>query len=99
MTNLASRKVMAGKVSPLVPYVGGMSTLPPSTETGAKPFNLLSLIKSVGAGVGRWAETYNTDPNKYLAFIERYDRTISDSRYAAFSNPVSGGENAETNSR
>lgn len=94
MTNLASRKVMAGKVSPLIPYVGGMSTLPPLTESGSKPFNLLGLIKTVGAGVGRWADSYNADPDKYLAFIERYDRTISDSRYAAFSNPVSGAENA-----
>lgn len=83
MTNLSSRKVVAGKVSPILPYVGGPETLP-ALLTGAKPFNLSVLIKSIGAAIGRWAESYNQDREKFANFIERYDLTISDSRMALY---------------
>lgn len=84
MTNLASRKVLLGKVSPITPYVGGPATLPSATSGGPKPFNLYGLIVSIGNGIGRWAESYNQDHDKFLSFIERYDLTISDSRMAQF---------------
>jgi hypothetical protein len=87
MTNLASRKVVSGKVSPIMPYAGGPATLPAITEGVPKPFNLYGLIVSIGDGIGRWAESYNQDRDKFLSFIERYDLTISDSRMAQFTFP------------
>lgn len=84
MTNLASKKVIAGKVSPIMPYVGGPETMPAITPDLPKPFNLYGLITTIGEGIGRWGEAYNTDRDKLLKFIERYDTTISDSRMAWF---------------
>ncbi|HEY8063725.1 MAG TPA: hypothetical protein VIF40_03240 [Methylosinus sp.] len=80
MTNLSSRKIMAGSVSPIMPYVGGPRSMSSIAPGGLKPFNLHELIKAVGSAIGKWAETYSTDRDKILKFIERYDSTISDSR-------------------
>jgi hypothetical protein len=85
MTNLASRKVSLGKVSPIMPYVGGPDRLPVIAPKIPKAFNLYGLILTIGEGIGKWGETYNTDRDKILKFIERYDTTIFDSRMASFS--------------
>ncbi|MGO9173394.1 MAG: hypothetical protein ACLP7P_15725 [Rhodomicrobium sp.] len=82
MTNLSSRKVEAGKISPIMPYVGGPKSMPSFDPAAPKPFNLFELIKTIANGIGKWGEAYNTDHNKMLKFIERYDTTISDSRMA-----------------
>ncbi len=82
MTNLSSRKVDAGKVSPIMPYVGRPKSMPSIGPNAPKPFNLLELIKTIGDGIGKWGESYNTDHDKILKFIERYDMTISDTRVA-----------------
>jgi hypothetical protein len=84
MTNLASRKVISGKVSPIMLYAGGSDSMPAITSDLPKPFNLYSLITAIATGIGRWGETYNSDRDKLLKFIERYDTTISDSRVASF---------------
>lgn len=84
MTNLASRTVVSGKVSPIMPYVGSPLSLPTFRAASPKAFNLYGLITTIGDGVGRWAESYNQDRDKFLTFIERYDLTISDSRMAWF---------------
>jgi hypothetical protein len=87
MTNLGSRKVISGKVSPIMPYVGGPRTMPVLTPNLPKPFNLYGLINTIGEGIGRWGESYNANRGKLLKFIERYDTTISDSRMAWFAYP------------
>ncbi len=84
MTNVASRKVITGEVSPIIPYAGGPETLPAAVGGAPKPFNLYGLIESIGDGIGQWGESYNQDHDKFLIFIERYDLTISDSRMASF---------------
>lgn len=84
MTNLASRKVVSGKVSPIMPYVGGPPSRPTFSAARPKAFNLYGLITTIGDGVGRWAESYDQERDKILTFIERYDLTISDSRMALF---------------
>lgn len=84
MTNLVSRKVTSGKVSPIMPYVGGPDTMPAISPQLPKPFNLYGLIATIGKGIGKWGEAYNSDGDKLLKFIERYDTTISDSRMAHF---------------
>lgn len=80
MTNLASRKIVAGKVSPIMLYVGSPASLPAIDRSLPKPFNLYGLIEAVSSGIGRWGESCNADPDKMVKFIERYDTTISDSR-------------------
>lgn len=86
MTNLSSRKVVAGKVSPIMPCVGGAGFIRPLTGSNApKPFDLFGLIKAIGHGIGIWGDGYNTDRDKLLKFIERYDTTISDSRVGKLS--------------
>lgn len=81
MTNLASRQVLAGKVSPIAPYIGRAPSLPRLDPRLPKPFNLYLLMLAVGNGVEKWAQTY-ADTEKMLKFIERYDTTISDGRNA-----------------
>src|SRR5574337_154204 len=79
MTNLGSRKVISGQVSPIVPYVGGPASMP---RGSLKPFNLYELMKAIAEGIGKWAESYNSNPSKMPKFVDRYDATISDSRVA-----------------
>lgn len=86
MTNLSSRKVSAGKVSPIMPFVGeGTITRPLAGSKFPKPFDLFGLIKAVGDAICKWGDGYNTDRDKFLKFIERYDTTISDSRVGILS--------------
>lgn len=87
MTNLESRRVISGKVSPIMPYVGGPRTMPAVTPNLPKPFNLYGLVNTIGEGISRWGESYNADRGKLLKFIERYDTTISDGRMASFAHP------------
>jgi hypothetical protein len=81
MSNLKSRMVIKGKLSPIVPFVASAETTCSITPANPKPFNLLKLLNEVAAGISKWGETYNSDPNKLLKFIERYDTTISDQRF------------------
>ena len=85
MTNLSSRAVKAGKVSTIVPYIGSDLLAKHTRSRDFKPFNLHGLILVVGAGIGRWAASYNANREKFAIFIERYDTIISDSRLAEFS--------------
>lgn len=84
MTNLSSRKVIAGKVMPIIPYIGSdeLATHPRSSEM--KPFNFYSLILAIASGIEKWGKSYNEDRNKFTKFIERYDTLVSDSRLAEF---------------
>ena len=84
MTNLSSRAVLAGKVSTIMPYIGSDELAKHARSKAMKPFNLHGLILAISAGIGRWAETYNADRDKFTSFIERYDTIISDSRLAEF---------------
>jgi hypothetical protein len=85
MTNLSSRAVLAGKVSRLMPYIGSDELAKHAQSEAMKPFSFYRLIKAISAGIGKWAETYNADRDKFMSFIERYDTIISDSRLSEFS--------------
>jgi hypothetical protein len=84
MTNLASRQVLAGKVSPITPYIGRTPSIPQLDPRLPKPFNLNLLLVAVEDGASKWAGTY-VDREKMLEFIERYDTMISDGRGAMWS--------------
>ncbi len=88
MTNLASRAVSAGKVSPISIFVGAVESMPASVPGLPRPFHLFSLMTAFAEGIGRWAESYNAEPERFLKFIERYDTTISDSRIAFLASNV-----------
>lgn len=80
MTNLHSRAVLAKKVARLIFYVGDI--VAPPAPAGEKYFNLKQLIDVVADAVSNWIQTYNTNPEKIVMFVSRYDLTISDSRLA-----------------
>jgi hypothetical protein len=85
-TNLSSRKVLAGKVSPIMPCVGGAGfAMPLAGSNMPKPFDLFGLIQAIGHGIVKWGDGYNKERDKWLKFIERYDTTISDSRVGRMS--------------
>lgn len=83
MTNLASKKVLAGAVSPIMPYVGGPDRMERANPNLPKPFNLYAFLTATYTGIAKWGDTF-ADPDKMLKFIERYDLTISDSRTSRF---------------
>lgn len=86
MTNLSSRKVVAGKVSPIMPVVGkGTIAMRFDGADSPKPFDLFGLITAIGYAIGKWGAGYNIDRDKFLKFIERYDTTISDTRVGIIS--------------
>lgn len=84
MTNLSSRAVLAGRVSPLAPYIGSDDLIRTAPPSELKPFNLHGLILAIAGGIKRWGESYNVDRAKFAKFVERYDTVVSDSRIATF---------------
>jgi hypothetical protein len=80
MSNLDSRKVLAGKEK-RISFCVARSGYVPSPDQDIIYFNLTDLIHEIAQALSRWVYTYQ-DPNKILVFIERYDRLISDSRRA-----------------
>jgi len=81
MSNLDSRKVLAGKekrISFCIARSGSVS----SPDLDTQYFNLKDLIDEVVQALDQWIRTFNVNPDKMLTFIERYDRVISDSRIA-----------------
>lgn len=85
MTNLKSRAVLSGKVSPIMPYIGSDQLGAAVSNMKPRPFNLHSLLMAVASGVAAWSETFNVDREKFSKFVERYDSIISDSRMATIS--------------
>jgi hypothetical protein len=80
MSNLDSRRVLAGRISRLMSYVG---TLPAGFATKnreAKCYDLFALIRAVGAACSSWAESSNKDRRKFKQFLDRYDLIVSDNR-------------------
>ena len=84
MTNLHSRSVASGNTAPLIFYIGNVVKPISPSPSGAKYFSLKGLLDAIAAAVSRWIETYNTNPDKWIDFVSRYDLTISDSRVSYF---------------
>lgn len=81
MTSLESRKVAKGTVPSLIPFVAGGS-LPEVAMDKAryKLLDLKGLLKEIGRAIEAWLRTYNEEPDKFAAFVSRYDLIVSDSR-------------------
>jgi hypothetical protein len=84
MTSLDSRKVLAGTVRRLMFYVGKMPEGIPTEDDEAKYFSLLDLIIETTNAMERWFDSFNANPSKFNDFVERYDRIVSDVRFAIF---------------
>jgi hypothetical protein len=82
MSNQESRKVRAGDVHHLVPFVGQVPPEVSMNTDSHKYFSLPRLIAVVAAAIGAWIASYNEDPSKLENFIDRYDTVLSDARYA-----------------
>lgn len=81
MTNLDSRKVKSGKearISFCVAKKGYVTEGDPYITY----FNLSDLIDVIAASLSKWIDTYNKDNKKMVCFVMRYDRVLSDDRYA-----------------
>jgi len=80
MSNLHSRKVVAGSVKRLVAYVG---KLPPDVKLDTEKtghYDLQKLIIVIGVACGKWCETYGVHRDKIDSFVKRYDLIASDAR-------------------
>lgn len=81
MSNLDSKKVLAGKEK-RISFCVARSGYIPSPDPDTQYFNLKDLIDEIAQALSLWIKTFKEKPDKILVFIERYDRVISDSRYA-----------------
>ena len=84
MTNLDSRKVLAGKVRRLLFYVGPLPSDAPRQDSEAKYYDLFALIRAVTNGIGPFANSVNENRAKFQTFIDRYDLIVSDHRVLKF---------------
>jgi hypothetical protein len=79
MTTYDSRKVVAGAVARLVPYISKSG--PPASKSGFKYYSLHLLIMAVMQGVGKYATTMDGDDPMRRRFCDNYEKTISDSHF------------------
>jgi hypothetical protein len=79
MTTYDSRKVTAGAVARLVPYI---SVSAPAVSDGSfKYYSLHSLIMTVMNGLGRYVTTMDGDDSMKQRFCSNYKKTVSDSHF------------------
>lgn len=77
MTNLHSRQVRKQNVRRISFQIGGTA----SEVDEIFYFVFQDLINVYADALGRWLESYNVNREKFAKFVERYDETISDSRF------------------
>jgi hypothetical protein len=86
MTNPLSRKVLSGKVLPLVFYIDPTSkSVRIDPDSGTKMFSFEALYEAIIEAVDRWTKSYSGNLPKQLEFIQRYDMVLSEGRVGKFS--------------
>jgi hypothetical protein len=88
MSNLHSRKVNKGDVRQISFHVGRK---PFFERDGIHFFSFYGLIVALQHALGKWLASYNADREKMVAFVDRYDKTISDSRLATHTGDLPSG--------
>lgn len=78
MSTLESRKIEKGLSPILVAYIGN-PILVPKPPPGEKWYDLHGLLMEIKEGIGTFIKEYVE--NNIESFIERYDKTLSDTRY------------------
>jgi hypothetical protein len=84
MSNLDSKKVLQEKTRRVSIMVGKAPESMQGSLDEVYYFNLHSFYLAVCDGIGKWLQTYADSYDKFLIFVERWDRTISDSRMALY---------------
>ncbi|MDI3375601.1 hypothetical protein QLG06_14805 [Pseudomonas sp. V104_6] len=84
MSNLDSNKVLKKKTRRISISIGNVPEDAQGTFDNVWYFNLHSFYLAVCEGIGKWLQTYADSYDKFLIFVERWDRTISDSRMALY---------------
>lgn len=84
MSNLDSNKVLKKKTRRISISTGNVPEEAQGTFDDIYYFNLHLFYLAVCDGIGKWLQTYADSYDKFLIFIERWDRTISDSRMALY---------------
>jgi hypothetical protein len=84
MSNLDSNKVLKKKTRRISISIGDVPEEVQGTFDDVQYFNLHSFYLAVCDGIGKWLQTYADSYDKFLIFVERWDRTISDSRMALY---------------
>jgi hypothetical protein len=82
MTNMDSRKTINKSVSRIQFYVSKNESLHFRKNDEAKYFNYSKLITLISDGIDLWGQSFILDPSKIDIFIDRYERILSDKRYA-----------------
>jgi len=85
MTNVHSRKVVAGRVSRILFFVGTMPLGLVPQDADAKYFNLHQLIHALADGLEKWIGEFNGQPARMREFHSRYETVLSDVRYEVLS--------------
>jgi len=81
MTNLESRKVQKGTVQSLVPVIIHPDVDYPKEIDSLNCLDVFRLMTvTLPKGVGNWLRTYNQHEEKFVSFVERYDKVVSESR-------------------
>lgn len=81
MTNLESRKVQAGRVKGLMPAMTAPETDIPESVVGYKNLHVYRFVlKVLPEGIKSWLQSYNTDRDKFVEFVTRYDSVVSEAR-------------------
>lgn len=82
MSNLHSSKVAQKKVRRISFYVGSEGKkFKGLNEDEVFYFNFKDLIDVYIDALVKWLDSYNIDNSKFAKFVERYDQTVSDSRF------------------
>lgn len=84
MSNLHSARVQRKKVRRISLSIGQVPPEKRSPHDDTHYFNLVDLYAAVTTGMGIWLNTYIGNHEKFLVFVERWDRTISDSRLTKY---------------
>lgn len=86
MSNLDSRKILAGKEKRICFFVGPKDYVVPPSET-MQFFSIIGLINVLSVAISQWIKSINADRGKWVTFVQRYDKIISDQRQAVVKIP------------
>lgn len=84
MSNLHSKRVQRKKVRRISLSIGRVQPEMRSPHDETYYFNMVDLYAAVTTGMGIWLNTYINNHEKFLIFVERWDRTVSDSRLTKY---------------
>lgn len=80
MSNLESKKIIQGKVRRISFFVADNKASFFHETEHVYYFNFKELINVYADALKVWMSSYNEIPDKFLTFITRYDKTVSDNR-------------------